>query len=145
MYLDDSTTADEWLFGSTVAWTEDADLNTGDGGRVFVWKVKLESADHNPDPTQIFCMKLWKDNGKQYAILGLKQTLVNGNIHGLAYKNDGRTLYFVIDWIEDDKFKSETILEKVELPCYYAVFYGTNKWTTKEGHNVYQAYLSTNH
>ena len=57
MYLDDtSTPGEEWLFGSSIAWTEGRDDLTNDGGRVFIWKVKLD-ANHNPDPSFLSCVK----------------------------------------------------------------------------------------
>ena len=53
MHLDDSDGV-EWLFGSTRAWTEGYSVE----GRVYLWKVKLDFLNHDPDPAALVCFKL---------------------------------------------------------------------------------------
>ena len=64
MHLDDETdVGNEWLFGSTVAWTEDTGSSNDLGGSVFIWKVQLD-ANHDPDPSKLSYLKLHNENNK---------------------------------------------------------------------------------
>ena len=97
MHLDDSSTpGEEWLFGSTIALVEEEynDYGFGDFGRVYLWKVKLDS-NHDPDSTELTCVKI---EGSFNNIIGLKQTLVGGKLYGMMNKHDKEVFYFEYDW-----------------------------------------------
>ena len=118
MHLDDSSVAgEEWLFGTTKSKDSGAA-----GDFIYPWKVKLD-ANHDPDPTTSFVSKIENnDIDNEGYIIGIKPTLVGGDMHGVWHRSDKKIYYFYYDWTIST-LKTVEIHDKAEFPAF-AVFGG---------------------
>jgi len=93
MHLDD-TGAVEILFGSS---RSNERMNSGD--QIHIWKVNLDPTTHNPIPGSLTVTHIKIDDMKdQSHIIALKPVLVNGELHGMWWKEDKKIFYWKHDW-----------------------------------------------
>ena len=116
MHLDD-TGGSEILFGSSRSLDE-----SKAGNYIYLWKTTLD-ASHNPDPSNLFVAKQ-KNISNEGHIVGIKPTLVSGDLHFIWHRKDKRIFYGIYDWTFPGTIKSNVIVIAAYLPSF-AVFGGS--------------------
>ena len=136
MHLDDKSGGPEILFGSTRNYRRNEA-----GNEIYLWKVELDATSHDPIPGTVFCSKIKRDDIKDEGhIIGLKQTLVGGDLHGIWWQKDRIVHYFVYDWTFS-AIKSTVIHDKVNYPAF-ALFSGSQTVIDPRlGLTIYQGYI----
>ena len=136
MHLDD-TGAVEYLYGTTRG-----SVYATSGSYVYIWKVQLDP-DHKPDLTTAMLHKVEGEminhSGEGQSFVALKPTLVDGNLHAIWRKHDGKVLYTIYDWSAGSSVSFEMHDVKFEFPTW-GIFTGS-KTEAHSSFTVYQSYI----
>ena len=105
-----------------------------------MWKCDLDSATRNPRATNLKVTHIKdghiKDKGN---IVGVKPTLVNGNMHLLYNDSDEKLYYMIYSWEVGKSSNIRVLVEKVKMPTY-ATFVGS-RTETNQGLTFFQGYI----
>ena len=111
------------------------------GDDMYIWKVNLDGTTHNPDTSTIVIRAL-STGANDARFIGLKQTLVSGNVHGIYHHHDSKIYYFDYNWGTGIK-KALQIGKSDGIPAF-AVFAGSKtEVDSRLGLTLYEALFGT--
>ena len=94
-----------------------------------MWKCDLDSATRNPRATNLKVTHIRDGYIKEKGnIVGVKPTLVNGNMHLLYNDSDAKLYYMIYSWEVGKSSNIRVLVEKVIMPTY-ATFVGSRTET----------------
>ena len=125
MHLD-SSTGEDWLFGTTRSISA---AESGDW--VYLWKVRLDPASHDPLASTVKCYKASNQFEGKAFVTGVRPTLDNGTMHMTFLKDDASFHYFIFDWSANITPSAEIFDGVFQESMAYTVFVGSRRELTQ--------------